>query len=140
MYEDAKDCEQYNSNNTCCSCRNSEWYRLYQEYKNKENEKFNTPALVEQYNQLAVVNANHIAEIRELKKENENLNKVLDVLLENNLGLRKTLSEIESIIRSYCCGCKEYEPDKNCQYCIYARLLKIIKRSNVSKLGGVNDV
>ena len=35
---DCKDCEQYCSNNTCCTCRNREWYRLYEDYKCKQAE------------------------------------------------------------------------------------------------------
>ena len=35
---DCKDCEQYCSDNTCCTCRNRESYRLYEDYKRKEQE------------------------------------------------------------------------------------------------------
>ena len=38
MCNNAEDCEQYSSNNICCTCRNREWYRLYNEYKAKEQE------------------------------------------------------------------------------------------------------
>lgn len=38
MTNDAKDCEQYCSDNTCCTCRNREWYRLYEDYKSKEQD------------------------------------------------------------------------------------------------------
>ena len=38
MCNNAEDCEQYSSNNICCTCRNREWYRLYKEYKAKEQE------------------------------------------------------------------------------------------------------
>ena len=34
----AEDCEQYNTDNNCCVCRNREWYRLYEDYKKLEAE------------------------------------------------------------------------------------------------------
>ena len=38
MTNDSKDCEQYNTGNICCTCRNREWYTLYSDYKAKERE------------------------------------------------------------------------------------------------------
>ena len=38
MTNDSKDCEQYNTGNICCTCRNREQYALYSDYKTKERE------------------------------------------------------------------------------------------------------
>lgn len=64
--------------------------------------------------------------------------KELEICYESNLKLCKfqekqinrlatALEDIKFTINSYCSGCKQYEPDKSCQYCIYNRILKIIK-------------
>ena len=67
---------------------------------------------------------------KQLELDIDRLNNIIDILLENNLSLRKTISEVKADIKSYCSGCKKFEPNKNCQYCLYNRLLKIIKRAD----------
>ena len=43
---DAKNCEQYSSDNPCCTCRNREWYSLAQEMRAHFHKTGEVPTLL----------------------------------------------------------------------------------------------
>jgi len=48
-------------------------------------------------------------------------------LEEENEKLHHTLLQIKKMIKNYCDCCKQYEPDKRCNVCMYKQILKQIK-------------
>ena len=126
MCNNAEDCEQYCSDNTCCTCRNREWYRLYNDYKAKEQECEELKIYIES-------NEQQVKEVETLVMDNDRLINELDRLNEDRIEalkqlefvrtlntvkeaetikLHKTLTEIKEIAKPY-----QRDIDKICGYC-----------------------
>lgn len=48
-------------------------------------------------------------------------------LEEENEKLHHTLLQIKKMIKNYCDCCKQHEPDKRCNACMYKQILNQIK-------------
>lgn len=81
--------------------------------------------IIDDYKQLQMIE--NIKKIKELELSYKNNLKLCDFQEKQINKLATALEDIKFTINSYCSGCRKYEPDKNCQHCIYDRILKIIK-------------
>ena len=92
MCNNAEDCEQYSSNNICCTCRNREWHRLYKEYKAKEQECERLKEYFEIAKEASNCNLKALGEMTEwadkLDEENDQLKAENDELKEEIAKVR----------------------------------------------------